>query len=1029
MALQKDTVQLAFKGLQTGVDPKALATELMRLENGRMDRVGAITKRCGTTSITNAGYTEPFLSKYRDRPVLIGNGSMRVFDGAAGASSGNFDAAATPYFADIVIDLLSSVKRSLYFYPDIALLGNVLIIAYSEYKDVSGTMKYVQTAVTYDVTTGLKLDEQALQNGSVTTPHYPRIGQSTLGYVWYINSSDKLAYHGVSSSGAISDTADWTESTVTAHTTLHSLDVCNLGDANNTQLIALMDPYANIWLKTFDGTHVATTYINIGIFLTRVGLFKLAANLAVVFFQASSTPPTLYAIGADAALVSPPFSLTTVASVATNYSTSVLTGVATSTSRAVLYWTEERWNGAPGYDPYTKTAALAVSGGAGSVSGVAEFAHRAKLASKAFNAADPHVLLHYRGTAATGGTEPAAQAAQSAYFLARGAGEIVGKALVGRGGPGNPWNELPFGGLSSVVASGSSYLTGALVFTGVDEHQWRGSGKKCERFLDVGFARLTMTVGAPAVLKTLEAGNLLLIPNSNPYAWDGQKLTEQGFLQYPEGLVLSHSAGGGLLGTGQYGWVYLYEVMDAQGQTHRSCPSPMITYTPPAGEKVTLKAPTLTLTRKTGVKVILYRTESAGSILYRAADADNVATADYVTFTDATAGVADSALVGKARLVWNGIAYTPNAEVENMQPQPHSVQCLHQSRLFYVDDEAPRTSIRYSRYLLDGEGPGWNDNFVVTVPDEGGDISALASFQDRLVIFKEAMVWCCYGTGRAESGAGQDYSEPMLACTGFGCVNQKTLLALPDGLAFLGARGLLVMKPDFSVSPEFGFPVKYHTDTLTLSAAALISDLEYAIWTTTAGLALVYHYRLGQWSTFTYHESTDAVECNGVLYRKYSPTSVRVENRSTFLDGSGAQALKLVTGWIPVNGGAEGRLYRVHLVGQNISPHKLVCWPRFDLDPVWATADKATFNANTFGSAFDFSAYYGGGLASSYASKGYELVAGPRRQKCRVVQLEIFDETHDGSTPPAEAYSITQLALVVGRRPPRMRREPAREIR
>jgi hypothetical protein len=346
-----------------------------------------------------------------------------------------------------------------------------------------------------------------------------------------------------------------------------------------------------------------------------------------------------------------------------------------------------------------------------------------------------------------------------------------------------------------------------------------------------------------------------------------------------------------------------------------------------------------------------------------------------------------------------------------------------------VDREAESTTVLYTKYLRPGDGPGWGLGAVI-VPEDGGAITALASFQDRLLIFKAHCVYVTYGNGLSDTLAGTDYVAPLLLASGLGCTSQKTLVLIPDGVVFLSHVGLVCVRSDFTLDTEFGVPVKYHTDTLTVSCAALVADMEYAVWLTTAGLALVYCYHLKQWSTFTNHEATDAVCAGGVLYRHIS-TYVHIEDRTTHKDNAGIVPLKLVTGWIPLEGvdaAGYGRIYTIGIVGQNISPHTLVCHPRFDLDPNWDLADKVTFNAAAMGSAFDYGSYYGAGLASTFADKGYELVAGTRRQKARTMQVMIYDDYYSGATVPDEGYSISELLLLVGIREPWLKKSTAREM-
>lgn len=1055
--LAKQLIPLVFsKGVQTGTDPK-VSTDLQQLENGRLDRVGAITKRTGTKTNTNAGYTEPFITKHKDRPLLIGQGSVRTFDGAARAATGNFDQIDTTIgFCDVEASPVASGARAYYACPDVIVYGNIMVVVYTDYQYTGiNSTPYLPRIVTFDKTTGQQLDSQDLTANSIKT--YARLAQgATEVYVWFLDGT-RVKFYTVDATGTISGSA--TDPSGGLPNALAAgrvaIDCCELDDANRTMLVTYLDANNDVTTFAYSTTSgfVSSDTVT-GTFL-RCACYKHATNAGMVVYSAGVGSVTAKAFNAAMAVIGTAATIDTTPS---PHSCTTVAGCAFGAGTSRCYLTLEDLS-PTSRDPEVRYVTLSLAGGAVTPTAPTTLTARCRLASDPFGSlGSPYVMVHFRAQPNSGGDDDVAVAAQSMYFIIDPSGRVVGKVFPGRGGPID--DDAPVNAACSVMAWSTSYMTLGLMWTSRSISPALQTKLRTLAAVDsVMVQRLIISTGAPSSLRTVEANGLVHIPNSNPYFFDGQDIVEQGFLVYPEGVILtaSNTASGVLTSLVPYGYCATYEWTDAQGNVHRSCPSPIsvLTLTPGGSyDTITIQVPPLpaSLTRKTGVRCVLYRTDESGAILYRLASAPADTTpagiGQWVTFTDygedtasgVTLTVSSESPLGRSYSSSHSPAtyisqsgnpwlYTTGGTLENAQPPAHRVQCIHQGRLFLVDRENEKTVVRYSRWLLEGEGPGLNDTFQITVPEDGGAITALESFQDRLVIFKADRIYACHGNGLAENATGQDYSAPLLLATGYGCKTQKSLATIPPGLAFQASSGdLILLKQDFTIDADFGQPVQYHTDSLTISAAAVIPELQHAIWTTTTGLALVFGYHMGQWSTFTNHEASDAVECNGLLHLHYS-TYVRIEDRTVYLDDAASISMKLVTGWIPINGMGYGRLYSINLLGQNIAPHKLICWPRYDLDPVWNTGDKVTFNANTLGSAFDVASYHSSaGLAATYADKGYELSAGTTRQKMERIQIAIYDESHDGVTATNEGYSITQLGLLVGIRDAWLPRYPAREM-
>jgi len=1099
MTLQKQLIPLVFQGINTGKDPKVLSTELLELENGTVDRVGAISKRCGTQTISGS-YSHPFMATYEDRAVLLDDGALSVYDPKA-----------TPVFTavgsnnalnDIVHKVWACRKSALYFYPDATILNsNILVICYTSYRNVSGTYKYCPTIETFDLNTGTQIAVLECTNGAHTSKRMAKLALSSAeskAICFFVDASTGgMVYHAVSTTGAIAAVVAISAGQPDVSGTYCQFDAIEMSDTDSNIFVAYCDTNGDVSVLRFRIASISTATIAITGNTCRVGVYRQAADSVILLYELWSDRK-LHARGYDHAFSST-MSDVEIETHPGTYAATNMTGIADSASASSIYVTCEAF----GYDAVVRSYSLSIAGGTGTPSTNGEYGHRLKLASRPWGTGTSRrYLTHFQAGSNSGGSEIATQSNQSAYFMHNIYGQVVGKSLVGRASPWDPSSEAAVGSVTTAITYGSNILLGVLLTTSEGDNPWRANtfagmsgGVKKRLYDDIGFCTLEVDDGAPASLRCLEGNGLLLIPSSCPWMFDGKEVTEQGILQYPEGTIVSKGTAGGAVSAGSYGFCSIYERVDRKGNVYRSAPSPMTSITVVANDQITLVVPTLTVTRATNFKVVVYKTEANGAIAYRIAEQDNDTSADSVVFgawrihyTTLTGTLAKGDTVtqvssGATGKVWSiddsvgvkvlmiyqvagtfnatndiekdgsnkvsGVdaaavqmslstadtdlrnkpyVYTTGGVVENVQPQPHQVQCLHQGRVFYVDREDPQKMVRYSREMIDGDGIGWNDVFAIRAPQEGGNITALCTHRGNLMVFKENHIWMFEGQGETDNGTGQGYGDPILIASGKGCLSQKTLVQIPEGIAFQGNGGLALLDNQIQVHGNFGLPVKYHTDTLTISSATLVPEKEYAIWTTTAGVALVFNYHFGLWSTFTGYPASDACEAQGKLWWHYT-TTVKTEDRASFLDGSASVVLKLTTGWIPVSQvQGFGRLYSIMLVGQNIAPHVLNCQPRYDLDPYWDAADKVTFNAGTLGSAFDYGSFLGAGLASTYADKGYELIAGTRRQKMRTVQIRIYDSDVDGSTKTNAGFSITMVALLVGVRDPWLRKATAREM-
>jgi hypothetical protein len=532
-----------------------------------------------------------------------------------------------------------------------------------------------------------------------------------------------------------------------------------------------------------------------------------------------------------------------------------------------------------------------------------------------------------------------------------------------------------------------------------------------------------LTINAdPGQLHAVETPEHLQIGGSCPWEVDGQQVVEQGYHVYPYHLGVTKAAPAGAtdIGVGSYGYIAIYEWYDSRGCLHRSRPSPTASITTTtANDVVTIVVPNLWITRKTGVMIVLYRTAVDGSIYYRLKAVANSSAARTQSVTDS---------YGDTYLTDNEQLYTTGGVLDNEAPPPYRVHCIHQQRHVVVNREAESWDVRYSKQFTPNEGVTHNSLLTIRCDPAGGRITALASFGDRLLIFKEHRIYATHGNGYnlVVDTRSQGYAEPYLVSEAVGCANQKTIVETPSGLLFEGADGIYGLDKTLQVQ-AVGRPAQYHYEQVTLKSAALVAEQHYALFVS-SGSALVYDYLHGQWFTFTNHAATDCAVAQGIYYIKTATGDlVKARNSAAYIDDAAAVAMKIRSGWFSFAGlGGFKRVREILLLGQNVTKHTLRVKTAYDFDPVWI--DNQAFPSAGLASYQGASSHYGTGLASGYRDKALLLSVATSWQKCTAIMLEITDEATDPDEGVAQAFALSGISFLVALKDGLVRLGDARQV-
>jgi hypothetical protein len=413
--------------------------------------------------------------------------------------------------------------------------------------------------------------------------------------------------------------------------------------------------------------------------------------------------------------------------------------------------------------------------------------------------------------------------------------------------------------------------------------------------------------------------------------------------------------------------------------------------------------PTLRLTAKqtfsNPVEVVTYRTQGNGSVLYRASSVAsptlNSTTADTVTFYD---------LVQDINLISAPSVYTTGSVLENISPGPVSCLTVHKNRVFALDTTDP-LKIWFSKQVVPGSPVEFSDFLTENADPSGGDVTGIASMDDKLIVFKKTSIFYLTGTGPNSIGNDNDFNLAQLP-TDSGCSNPRSICLTPMGLMYQSLKGIMLLGRSLQVS-YIGADVEGYNN-LTVTSAKLIENVNQVRFTLSSGLALVYDYLANQWSQFTNHSAVDATAYLDQYAYIQSGGKVMVETANLFTDDGAFIPLSLTTSWIQF-AGLQGyqRVRRAMFIGDWSSPHNLLIDVAYDFDNTVAQSLNIAEPTAPTGTAigFPFSFPINSGVGP------YQVLVHLANQKCEAISISLSESQN---SPYGEGLRLSGLTFEIG---------------
>lgn len=397
-----------------------------------------------------------------------------------------------------------------------------------------------------------------------------------------------------------------------------------------------------------------------------------------------------------------------------------------------------------------------------------------------------------------------------------------------------------------------------------------------------------------------------------------------------------------------------------------------------------LKIPTLRLTDKNAVRIVVYRTEANETIFYQSSSVmsplENDKTIDYVYFQDE---IPDQALIGNDQL------YTTGGEVENIAAPAVSAFTTYKSRLIAITEEDPLL-IWYSKQVISGSPVEFSDLFTMRLDERDGALVATIQLDDKLVLFKNNTIYYMVGDGPASNGTANDFTQPQLIATDCGCISKRSIVVIPSGVMFQSAKGIYLLDRSLSVS-YIGAPVEFD-NSLVVTSAALIENLNQARFTLSNGTMLVFDYFVQQWDVFQRQNGADSTIFQN-LHTYIEPNgAVNQETPGVFTDNLQLVPLKIQSSWLTF-AGVQGyqRARKLMFLGEYKSPHTLRVDISYDFEDAIAQTTLIPV------------------LVAPTSAYQYRIFLA--RQKCESFRFTI---TELQSAPYGEGLSLSDFALEVG---------------
>jgi hypothetical protein len=529
---------------------------------------------------------------------------------------------------------------------------------------------------------------------------------------------------------------------------------------------------------------------------------------------------------------------------------------------------------------------------------------------------------------------------------------------------------------------------------------------------------VTFTFPATSGVQVVPFNGKALINCGITYDYDGFNVVENGFWEFPDGLLAITTPGAGF----QYQYFATYEWTDAQGNVTLSAPSYALVVNLGmaigSGGTATISVPYTALTKKQNAKVCVYRTTVNNS-----SPAYKIFTTPNLTGSIGSFLVSDNQT--DVQISTRQKLYAPqdfSAEIDNEPAPPFLYMFGTKTRVFGIPQDAPY-QLWYSKpsggaIAPQPRAPEFALGQYLPIETVGGAVTGLSALDTNAVVFKASRIYFLPGNGPNSAGVGSDFpSSLQLISTTTGCISSPSILQTSDGLYFQSNIGISELGRGLQVSPTLGFPVQPLTQSLTITGTQSVAAQSQFRWVSSQGTALVYDYAVGRWSTYTNYDGVGYVSWNGTTARLKSSGEVQYEDPTLYTDNGTVVVMKVETAWLKPAAMAQGfaACWYMELLGDFKSTHTLgmeIAYDYLDVPAQVGIFNPALTGNETYGSdsPYGIGSPYGlGPVVGAVYTALYQPRMALQRQVCESMKFKFYDISGTGAS-----CTLSEIALQLG---------------
>lgn len=512
--------------------------------------------------------------------------------------------------------------------------------------------------------------------------------------------------------------------------------------------------------------------------------------------------------------------------------------------------------------------------------------------------------------------------------------------------------------------------------------------------------------------------------------YDGYTVTELGHAVAPIPDYAEHyTDGSGAHNDADISAQFMWLSYDANGVLHRSMPSFAASTHPGGAGSGTPADEAVDWRLRTNPATLRHDNVHTGAIMFRD---DGTSAGVFKRVTEPkryepninTSNVMEG-LEDYGQDLAESIYTTGGAEIEAVCPEGARFVAVAAGRL-WLGDSWRRDRVSYSKPIAPGSAaeqaiaPEFNEGFTYLL-DSGQSVTAMASLDDKLIVFTASRIYMITGDGPDNGGRNNTFSGLTLINGDSGCIDARSIASTPEGIFYQSDAGIMLLGRGLDVR-YVGGPVEDElNDYPYVSSAVVVPDQTQVRFTVEdqdpdarQGCVLVFDYTMGVWCKWEVYSAASTLVApvsaclhDGTYYIMDEDSQVWRYSTTTYADNSTVYVpMTVETGWLQLAEQAGWkRVRRVDVMARKQNSHQLKVELFTDFNSTATTSHTFTNAAIT---------------AMPDESNVLLAAITPVVQKCSAIKVRVscLDE---GSTPNSAGYSLAGFTLEYGIKRGKMR--------